>query len=219
MDAITFETYLSKFPARSYKKRWPIINAGDELGKIFYLKKGFVRLFSISPEGKELTFIIYQPGEFFPLIAALLPLSPYRYFVETMTPSEIIAIPRSSFSAFFIKNPDLLLDLAVEIMKRLDRMLRRMEHLVFANAYQKVASIFAILAERFGEREGKSIVIRVPLAHRDIASLVGIARETASLEIKKLEKKGIISYRKRLFTINSVRRLERQAVLDRPVTR
>lgn len=155
MDAITFETYLSKFPARSYKKRWPIINAGDELGKIFYLKKGFVRLFSISPEGKELTFIIYQPGEFFPLIAALLPPLPYRYWVETMTPSKIIAIPRSSFIAFFIKNPDLLLDLAVEIMKRLDRMLRRMEYLAFANAYQKVASIFAILAERFGDRKGK----------------------------------------------------------------
>lgn len=210
---LDFDAYFSQFPVRIYKKHWHIINAGDNVEKIYYIKKGYVRLYSISSEGKELTLIIYKPGEFFPLIIALEPKSSYPYFIEAMTEAEIISVPIASFTSFFKNNSDLLLDLAVKTMRRLDRILRRLEYASFGNAYQKIASIFIILAEAFGEKEESEIVIQVPLTHRDIALIVGITRETASIEIKKLEQKNIIARRGRTFVIKNYKRLQKEAFL------
>lgn len=213
MNAPTFDEYFSKFPIRVYKKHSSIINAGDDIKKIYYLKKGYVRLYSISAEGKELTLIIYKPGEFFPLVIAFLPPTPYRYWIETMTQSEIISVPSDSFISFFKKNPDLLLEVSLEIMKRLDRVLRRMEYLTFGNAYQKIASILAILKEGFGQSKKNEIIIPLPLTHRDIAYLVGMTRETASIEIEKLKKKKIIGYKGRLIVIKNVKKLEAESLI------
>ncbi len=208
------DSYFSRFPSRSYRKRSPIINAGDILQKIYFLKKGYIRLYSISNEGKELTLIIYKPGNVFPLLIALQPSTPYPYWVETITQAEVILVPVTSFISFFKNNPDLLLNLSVEIMSRLDSALRRMEYMAFGNAYVKVASILVLAAQRFGRIENRNIIIDVPLTHKDIGLLIAATRETVSSEIKKLEKKKIIGYKGRLIAIKNVQLLKKEALLN-----
>lgn len=207
----SFEEYFSQFKTRSYKKHAPIVNSGDDLQKIFYLKKGYVRLYSISQEGKELTLVIYKPGNFFPLYPALNPHVPYPFWVETMSPCEVAIVPTSSFIAFFKDNPDLLMNLSIEIMARFDDALRRMEYFAFGNVYTKIASILSVFAKSYGKVEGKNIVFNLPLTHRDIGLLIASARETVSTEIKKLEDKKIIEYRGRVLVIKDLKKLEKEA--------
>jgi len=52
------------------------------------------------------------------------------------------------------------------------------------------------------------ILIHIPLTHRDIAMLVGMTRETVSIEIKKLERKGIIEYKGRSIFVKDLRKLK-----------
>jgi len=54
----------------------------------------------------------------------------------------------------------------------------------------------------------------VPLAHREIASWIGTTRETASLQIEKLQKKGIITTRGRLLIIRDLTRLQQEVRVD-----
>ena len=57
----------------------------------------------------------------------------------------------------------------------------RTEYLVFGNAYNKVASVFMISAERFGIITPKGVVFDFMLTHKLIASLVGVSRETSRI--------------------------------------
>jgi CRP-like cAMP-binding protein len=84
-----------------------------------------------------------------------------------------------------------------------------MEYLVFSNAYTKIATTLISCANKFGEiQKNNSTIIDIPLTHKDIATLVGITRETTSLEMKKLEKQGFISRDGRRLIINNVKKLE-----------
>lgn len=157
--------------------------------------------------------IIFKPGDIFPVSWAIGD-EPVSYFVEAMTVAELWRVPRDQFLEFVRDKPEILMDLTRRMLVRLLGLMRRMEYLVFGNANNKVASILLICAERFGRREGGKVTIEVPLTHSDIASLVGLTRETASIEMKKLEKSGLIGYRGRLVTILNSRGLRRQSMLD-----
>lgn len=189
------------------------MRAGDPPLGFFYLKRGFVRVYSISRNGEELTLIIFKAGDFFPIIWAINNAQ-NEYFVEAMTACELVRAPREEFVSFVKSNPDINFELTRRTAVRLGGLMRRMEYLVFGNANNKVASILLICAERFGRREGGKVTVEVPLTHSDIASLVGLTRETASIEMKKLEKNGLVGYRGRLVTVLNLKGLRRQSMLD-----
>ena len=189
------------------------MRAGDIPLGVFYLKRGFVRVYSISKVGEELTLIIFKRGDFFPLVWAINN-AVVDYYVEAMTACELARVPREEFVKFVKENPDVNFELTSRMLLRFLGLMRRMEYLVFGNANNKVASILLICAERFGKKAGLQIIIEVPLTHSDIASLVGLTRETASIEMKKLENKGLIAYRGHLLVVKNLRRLRRQSLLD-----
>lgn len=206
--------FFSKYPVRTFKKKQTIINAGDDLQKMFFIKKGYVRLYSISHEGKELTLMISKPGDVFTFYSVFISKMNYPFFAETMTPAEIIAAPADEFIKFAKSSAEIAFNIAGRLMIRFYRAYRRMEHLAFGNAYSKTASILFIFAQGFGKKVRKNIVIQLPLTHKDVASLVGLSRETASLEIEKLHKKGIIDSQGRNFVIKNMKKLEKEAQLD-----
>jgi CRP-like cAMP-binding protein len=210
---IKMKGFFSKFKEYVYKKGETILRAGDEPRGVYYLKKGFVRLYSVSKSGEELTLIIFMSGDLFPITWALNE-TPNSYYLEAMTVCKLKRASNKSFLEFVNNNPDIYFDLTGKMLTRLGGVLRRMEHLVFGDAYSKVASILLICAERFGEKRGKLAVIKVPLTHSDIARLIGVSRETASIEIKKLENKGLIVYKGRFIAISNYKKLIRESMID-----
>ena len=81
-----------------------------------------------------------------------------------------------------------------ELLEDYAETLTRMEHLVFSDAYRKVISVLLYITKHFGEKHAKGIIVNHRFTQQDIATLVGVARETASIEMVKLEKKGFIKY-------------------------
>ena len=131
-----------------------------------------------------------------------------------MGPVELELAPRNEFVKFIKENNDVLFELTVRILIRLGGLIERMNYLVFGNAYNKVASIISICAQRFGDLERAGIVIGVPLTHKDIANLIGVARETVSIEIKKLEKEGILSFKGKHIIVKDQKKLKAKAMLS-----
>lgn len=207
------DSFFSKFNKLNYKKGETILRAGEDPKGVFYLKKGFVRLYSISKGGEELSLIIFMKGDLFPITWAING-TPNSYFLEAITASEIRRAPNRDFLEFVNNNPDVYFDLTGKMLTRLGGVLRRMEYLVFGNAYSKIASIILISADRFGKKIGDLVVIEVPMTHNDIARLVGLSRETASIEIKKLENKRLIGYRGRLIVVKNYKKLTKESLVE-----
>lgn len=192
-----------------YKKRNLVLNAQDTSSSVFYMKEGYLRVFRISEQGEELTLTILKPGDLFPLTYGINNMN-NPYYIEAITKVELWKSPHELFLEFIKSNPDVLYELTTRILVKFDGVLSRIEYLIFSNAYVKVATTLLICAKKFGQQAGESIIVQVPLTHHDISTLVGITRETTSLEMKKLEKQGHLGKSGRLFVIKNIKRLEEE---------
>ncbi|MDO8503864.1 MAG: Crp/Fnr family transcriptional regulator [bacterium] len=204
--------FFTKYRKLHFKKSEVILRSEDSPRGVFFLSRGYVRAYSISSEGDELTLIIFKKGDFFPIIWAFNE-TPVSFYLEAMTPVEVWLAPKEDFLKFVQANGDVLLELTRRILTRMGGLLARMEYLVFGNAYNQVASIVLICAERFGKNGGKNILIDVPLTHKQIADLVGVSRETASIELKKLERKGFIGYEGKHIMVKNMEKLKEESLL------
>lgn len=156
--------------------------------------------------------MILQPGDCFPLAWALVNI-PSKYNIDAMTDLEVWKAPEDKFLYFLKTHPEVLLELTKRILGRVMGLFSRMEQLVFGHARAKIASILCLWARRFGVKEDEITIIPIPITHKDIASFVGLARETTSLEVKKLQKEGFISHKKGLTIIKDLDRLEKESAV------
>ena len=209
------DIFFAKFKPLRYKKGEVIFRAGDPPLGIYYLKKGYVKVYSVSKSGEELTLIIFKPGDIFPVSWAVGNIG-VSYFVEAMTEALFWRVPRDQFLKFVKNKPEILFELIRRMMVRFVGLMQRMEYMVFGDAGTKVAAVLLIVAERFGvlRDKKKEIVIQVPLTHNQIANLIGLSRETTSIEMKKFENKGLINYRGRLLVVKNLAGLRRESLFD-----
>lgn len=205
--------FFSKFKKYHYKKGEVILRGGDNPQGVYFIDKGYVRDYSISKDGEELTLIIFKPQDFFPM-QWVFNNNPNSHYFDAMSAVELWRCPKEDFINFIEENPEIFFELTSHITLRLGGILQRMEYLAFGNAYEKVASILMICADRFGKKERGEIVIQLVLSHRDIANLLGLTRETTSIEIKKLERKGLIGYHGRLLVVKNKKGLECESLLN-----
>lgn len=212
--AWTLNDFFSQFRKLSFKKGETIVRAYDEPHGIFYLKNGYARLYTLSKNAQDLTFIIYKPGDFFPMIWPINK-STILYSTEAVTAVEAYQIPQEQFLKFIKDNNEIFFEITSRLMTRFAGLLRRMEYAMFGNARNKVASIILICADRFGKqtKDKKEVVIQVPLTHQDIANLLGVARETVSIEMKKLQENDLISYQGKYLLVKNIQTLKEESVL------
>lgn len=209
---IKLEQFFSKNKPLFYKKGNTVVRPEDTPQGIYYLKKGYIKDSSVSREGQEFTLFIFKPGDIFPYRWAFADL-PIEHSFSAMTDCIAIRRNRDQFIKFVNENPDVLFLITQKLLIRLRGVLQRLEHMAFGNARKKVASIFVILGDRFGDKEDGQIKIDIPLSHKDIAELVGVTRETASIEIKKLEKEDLIKRTSRRYIIKRPRKLTEESHL------
>lgn len=198
------DPFFAQYKPLNYKKGQVILRPEDKIEYIYFIEKGYVKFYYISPDGKELTFLIYKPGYIFPLLFTFLGDTATRYYFEAHTALTLRRAPRETFTELISTNTFLMFSLAQEVVRRWQELLNRMELLKLGTASQNVAYVVGFCAEQFGIKNGQSITIDLPLAHKDIASMVGLTRETVSLEMKKMEQQNLIEYKRGNITIKDL---------------
>lgn len=187
------ETFYKQFTIRNYKKGEMLIRADDDPQGIFCLTNGYVRQYTISKAGFELTLHILKPISYFPMVWAVNG-TPNVYYFEALTPVEVGRAPRDQVVNFIKDKPIIIFELLSELIEDYAESLKRIEHLVFSDAHRRVISVLLYIAKHFGQETDKGIIVHHRFTQQDIATLVGVARETASNEMVILEKKGLIKY-------------------------
>ncbi len=202
-----FDVFYKQFTMRDYKKGEMLIRADDDPQGIYCLTKGYVRQYTMSKTGFELTLHILKPISYFPMVWAING-TPNDYFFEALTPVQVGRAPKDQVVSFIKDKPGVIFGLMSELLEDYAETLTRMEHLVFSDAYRRVISVLLYIAKHFGETKDGGIIIRHRFTQQDIATLVGVARETASIEMSKLEKKGLIKYINHAMVFDSLLDLE-----------
>lgn len=206
-----FEIFYKQFSTREYKKGENLIRADDDPQGIFCLTKGYVRQYTISRAGIELTLQILKPITYFPLIWAING-APNIYFYEALTPVEVGRAPKDLVVKFIKDKPAIILELMSKLLGDYAETLSRIEHLVFSDAYRRVISVLLYIAKHFGETNNNGVIVAHRFTQQDIATLVGVARETASTEIGILEKKELIKYVDHSMQFTNIKNLELELI-------
>lgn len=202
------EAFFSQYKPLYYNKGDVLVRAEDPLFGIYLLKKGYIRQYVVSEDGDEITINIFRPVSFIPMMLALGEVE-NKYFFEAAGPVEVWRAPVDKVIKFVKSEPEVLYDLAKRFAQGLNGISQRLETIMFENAKQRVDSLLLYLAKRFGEKEGRSIVIDLNLTHKDISAWVNLTRETVSRQIEKLEKEGTISYSNHFIVVKNLSKLQK----------
>lgn len=199
--------FFAKFPLQNYRKGEILVRAGDDPPGIFYLKKGQVKEYAISKKGDEAVVNVFKPGAYFPMSWAINQ-TPNAYFFEAMTDLELIRAPREKVIDFIKSEPEVLYNLLSRVYKGTDGLLSRMTYLMSGSAYERLVSELIIIIRRFGVTEEGKVYVKIN--EKELATQIGMTRETVSRELAKLKTSGLISFSKKQLIVKDVADLENE---------
>ncbi|MGE5655763.1 MAG: Crp/Fnr family transcriptional regulator [Actinomycetota bacterium] len=195
---------------RSHPPNQVILLENDWGSSVYFILDGWVKIRTYNLDGKEVTLNILGKGELFGEMAALEE-APRSTDVITLAPTLIGNMPAQDFVQLIHTEPLAGIRLAQLMGRRLRQVNRRLR-LRESDSTSRVADILLFLAEGQGKysSEGETEIPNLP--HRELSSLSGLARETVTRVLSKLEKKGLIRRERDVLCIPDMHALERLLV-------
>lgn len=207
-----FKAYASAIPL-IVKKGNTFLYAGDEPQKLHLIEEGFVKLYRMSPEGRDTIIYLYGPGSILGVRAFMSQDKRLRHSAETLTDCKLVAISEADYITALTEHPEHIIDLLHVFMDRLNYTERKLEGFILTDSTAHVASFLWDVADRFGRKQEKSIILPLPLTHQRIAEFVGAFRETVTVALNRLKKDGIITIADGYITILNLEKLKEQALI------
>lgn len=170
---------------------------------LYIVKKGTVRLYRLSPEGREVTLGELVVGDVFGTLPIFGALSRNTLAVA-VTDALICKITEPRLTELISRHPDMATRLLRIVGERLATAEDQIEDLVFRTAEQRISRQILKMLE--SADRSKLIV-----SHEDIARNAGVARETVTKLLKDLEREGVVKTGYRSLRILDPAPLEQRA--------
>lgn len=198
-----FSKFLLKYPSRKLKKGWPILYQGEIPRSSYVIKKGIIKVYDISTNGEEKVVTFDSIGGLLPSswIFQKAPVSLYYY--DAFTDCEVYAVPRQALYDKIYSDKEILeyaFDKYVSMYATATMHIFALEQ---TKSSEKLLRILQYLSMRFGS-EIKPGVRRIDLklTHLELANMIGMTRETTSVELGKLRKEKVIRYANQHYTLD-----------------
>jgi CRP/FNR family transcriptional regulator len=192
-------------------ERKEILFSDGEAAKGFYVVlSGKVKLYKVSPEGKEqILHVVSAPDAF--AEAALFLEGSYPAFAEALTDCQLLFFPKRDFLQFIEKNPQLSINMIVTLSHYLRRFASLIEELSLKEVSSRIAKYLVDLSLKLS-KEGKSArEVELDLSKTQLALKLGTISETLSRTLAKMKTKGIIDVKKNRIIILNREALEELA--------
>lgn len=189
-----------------------LYQAGDSFNCIYALRSGCLKSYTIAPDGTEQITGFHLPGELVGLDA--LCDNRHNSYAEALQTSMVCAMPYEHLQSLADQIPTL----QAQLVRVMSRGLREDQELMLLlgkkSSEERFAAFIINLASRYHRRGFASKQFRLPMQRRDISNYLGLALETVSRLIAKLQKNGLVSVQNREVEILDPKELSRLAGTD-----
>lgn len=206
LSAESLDQVTSHAVTRTHPANRVILLENDWGGSVYFIIDGWIKIRTHNVDGKEVTLNIVGKGEIVGEMAALEE-SPRSTDAITLTTTTISSIPAQDFVNLLKSEPLAGIRLSQLMAKRLRQLNRRLR-LREADSLSRVADTLLFLAEGQGQKSSQGTTIP-NLPHRELSSISGLARETVTRSLTKLEKKGLIQRQQETLCIPDMVALEK----------
>jgi CRP/FNR family transcriptional regulator len=199
--------FFSQFPVMKFKTNENIYRPNENISKVAFIKSGYVRVYSYDADGKEVTFSGFKPVFLMSYFYANNKIA-NKYFFEALTEVEIWETSVNEFNKLLLENPKLAVEITNGSINNLMALIESWELSISGDAYNRIGKLLVSLGNNYGVVNNTKKEIDFKTTHQLIASMLGISRETASIQIKRLENDGWISQQKQKLVINDFLKMQ-----------
>lgn len=180
-----------------------IFTEGDKADGFYIVVSGRVKIYKLSPEGKEQILHVIESGEPFAEVAMFLG-GALPAHAEALRESRVIFIPRTAFTALIREDPSLAMNMFGTLSIRLKQFTSLIEDLSLKEVPQRLAAYLLYLDAEKGIRGNLELTI----SKGQLASILGTIPETLSRILKKMVDQGCIAVKGRTIEVQDRGMLE-----------
>lgn len=168
-----------------------LYRAGQSVSQLMVVHRGRIRISRYGPDGHEQLIRVLGPGDFTGEAAFLSGERP-DHWATAMAASQLCVFRHQDLSALVARHPSIGLGMLATISRRLSETEGRLTALTTADVDARLADYLLDLP---AQRVDGVARLRLPLAKKDIASLLGTTPETLSRTLARLAAEDVIALR------------------------
>lgn len=166
--------------------RGTLIHDGNECSGVIFVRKGCIRVYMMSDEGKEITLYRLHSGEVCMLSAScVIHAITFDVGVDAEEDSECYIINPSAFKKISEENPDIKIFMLETTVSRFSDVMWVMQQILFMSMDKRLAIFLWDESARISDDT-------ICLTHEQIAKYIGSAREVVSRMLKYFASEGIV---------------------------
>lgn len=166
-----------------------LYRAGQPVSQLMVVHRGRVRIARHGPDGHEQLIRVLGPGDFIGEAAFLTGDRP-DHWATAMATSQLCVFRHQDLSDLVARHPSIGLGILGTISRRLSEAEGRITALASADVEGRLADYLLDLPAR---RVDAGARVRLPLAKKDVASLLGTTPETLSRTLSRLAADGLLA--------------------------
>ena len=189
-----------------------LFKAGDNFKAIYAIRSGSIKSYTISSDGTQQITGFHLPGE----IVGLNAISDTEHpsFAKALETSMICAIPFEELESLSRDIPSLQKQLFKIMSGEIKDEQEMLMLLSKRNAEERFASFVLNLSARFRRRGLSDTEFQLTMTRSDIGNYLGLAVETVSRLVTRLQKQGLINTHERYLEITNLKQLNALAGTD-----
>jgi CRP/FNR family transcriptional regulator len=173
---------------RRYQRNQLVFSDGEEGNGFYLVMTGKVKVYKVSPEGKEKILHILGPGEPIGQVAVFAGES-FPANAEAIMASRLLFFPRQRFVDLIHERPSLALNMLAILSERLREFTVQIESLSLKEVPSRLAAYLLFLSEK----ENNADTLTLSISKAQLASVIGTIPETLSRILNKLSIKHLIA--------------------------
>lgn len=176
---------------------------GDLSDKLFYIKRGRIKLTKSTDEGKELILYMYQTGD---MVGQADPFfsSKHSFNAEILEESEIGVIEHKDLEILICQHCEFAIDFMkwMGIHHRLTQ--TKFRDLMLYGKPGALCSTLIRLGNTYGEERDGTTLINKKITHTDLSNMIGATRESVNRMLSDLRKKDAVEYENGMIVIKDI---------------
>lgn len=176
---------------KSFEKGAPLVAEGDRVEALTIINKGRVKAYRYTPEGREQILYLFSQGDFF---GEQHLFGDYRatYSVEALESCRVCLLTKSRLEQVLFAHPRVAITLIAELGKRISQMENTFQSIGVRSLDVRIATLLLDFAAKYGEKTPEGTYVSLPISREGMANYLGVARETLSRKLSKLENESIV---------------------------
>ncbi len=190
-----------------------VFSEGEPCDGLYVVESGAVRIFKVSPSGREQVLAVEGPGG----SIAELPVFDGGTFPASASAeqeSELIFIRRKDIHSLCVKHPEVAMSVLRVVSRRLRQLVGIVEELSFTTVHHRLASFLLREARSKGKRTARGVEFVLGMSNQELASHIGTVRELVSRNLSRLQAAGLIKLEGRTVVVPYLEALEAEVSGD-----